>query len=120
MLRRKVEETSFDDLAVSMAEGTISRSRAIKLAGAALAGSVLAVFLPLAGEAEGQELETEGKRNRRRRRRRRRQQQQQQERRFIRRCRRNNRVVCKSGGKIACCPASVACSTLPDPLCNVL
>jgi hypothetical protein len=118
MLRRKVEEASFDDLAVSVAEGTITRGRAIKLAGAALVGSVLAVFSPLVGEAEGQELETEGKRNRRRRRRR--QQQQQQERRFIRRCKNKGRVVCKSGNKVACCPASVACSTLPDPLCNVL
>jgi hypothetical protein len=111
MLRRKVEEASFDDLAVSMAESTITRGRAIKLAGAVLAGSVLAVFSPLAGEAEGQELKTESKRSRRRRRRRRR---------FIRRCRNRGRVVCKVGNKIACCPVSVACSTLPDQLCNVL
>jgi hypothetical protein len=118
MLRRKVEEASFDDLAVSMAESTITRGRAIKLAGAVLAGSVLAVFSPLVGEAEGQDLEAEGKRSRRRRRRRRRE--RQQERRFIRRCRNRGRVVCRVGNKVACCPASVACSTLPDPLCNVL
>lgn len=106
-----LEGGSFDELAAGLADETITRGRAIKLAGAVLAGSVLAVFSPLAGEAEGQELKIESKRSRRRRRRRRR---------FIRRCRNRGRVVCRVGNKIACCPVSVACSTLPDPLCNVL
>lgn len=35
---------SFDHLATEMSEGTITRGRAIKLAGAALAGSALSVF----------------------------------------------------------------------------
>jgi hypothetical protein len=112
MLERKVGETSFDDLAVSMAERTVTRGRAIKLAGAALAGSVLAVFSPLAGEAEGQDLETEGKSNKRRRR--------KQERRFRNRCEARGRVVCKVGNKLACCPSTVVCTRPLDPACNVL
>jgi hypothetical protein len=62
MLGREAEEASFEDLAVGMAEGTITRGRAIKLAGAALVGSALTLVWPAEAEA----------RNRRRRRRRRR------------------------------------------------
>jgi hypothetical protein len=39
------EEHKLDGLATGMAEGTISRGRAIKLAGAALLGSALSLFL---------------------------------------------------------------------------
>jgi hypothetical protein len=38
------EGSSFDDLARRLADATITRGRAIKLAGAVLAGSVLSVF----------------------------------------------------------------------------
>ncbi len=37
-------EVSFDDLATGMADGTITRGRAMKLAGAALVGTALSVF----------------------------------------------------------------------------
>jgi hypothetical protein len=115
MLRREVEGASFDDLAVSMAEGTITRGRAIKLAGAVLAGAVLGVFSPLAGEAEGQDLETERKRNKRRRRNRR---ERRRRRLFINRCKNNGRVVCPQGDRIACCNPVTGCEV--PSLCNVL
>jgi hypothetical protein len=57
-----VERVSFDDLATELADRTITRSQAIKLAGAALVGFSLTLFLP--GPA--------GARHRRRHRRRRR------------------------------------------------
>jgi hypothetical protein len=44
LLRREEEERSLDNLAMGMGEGTITRGRAIKLAGAALLGSALSVF----------------------------------------------------------------------------
>ena len=44
LLRREEGERSLDDLAMGMGEGTITRRRAIKLAGAALLGSALSVF----------------------------------------------------------------------------
>jgi len=91
-------EAPFDDLSRGMADGTISRSRAIKLAGAALVGSALTLFLPDA--AEGLELEAEHRRRRRRRRRRR-------QRRHIRHvrnaCLRDNGAFCRQGNKVACC-----------------
>jgi hypothetical protein len=43
-LRREEGERSLDSLAMGMGEGTITRGRAIKLAGAALLGSALSVF----------------------------------------------------------------------------
>jgi hypothetical protein len=60
--REGLEVGSIDDLAAGLTEVTMTRSRAIKLAGAALAGSALTLFW--AGEADA--------RNRKRRRRRRR------------------------------------------------
>ena len=57
------EDYSFDDLARGLAEGTISRSRALKLVGTAILGGALG-FLALPDEAEAR------KRRRRRRRRR--------------------------------------------------
>jgi hypothetical protein len=108
MLRREVEEASFDDLAVSMAEGSVTRGRAIKLAGAALLGSALTMFWPE---------EADARRNNKKRRRRRR---RKQERRFRNRCEAKGRVVCKVGNKLACCPSTVVCTRPLDPLCNVL
>jgi hypothetical protein len=46
-----VERVSFDDLATDLADRTITRSQAIKLAGAALVGFALTLFLPEAAEA---------------------------------------------------------------------
>jgi hypothetical protein len=139
MLRKKDEgaevrppweepEASFDDLSRGLADGTISRSRAIKLAGAALVGSVLAVFSPLASEADADELvEIEGHRRRRRKRRERRERRQRRIRqrrirRFRARCTNRGRVVCKAGNTIACCPPAApgvdACANvLNNPLC---
>jgi hypothetical protein len=45
-LAAMLDPERFDELAVASAKGTISRSRAIKLAGMALLGSGLALFLP--------------------------------------------------------------------------
>lgn len=83
--------SSFDDLAVELAGQTITRGRAIKLAGAALAGSVLSVFFA-APEADA----------RRRKRRSRRA-----------RCERRGRKFCKGPLGTACCPKSV-----PSALCS--
>ncbi len=44
LLRREEGESSLDNLARGMGEGTITRGRAIKLAGAALLGSALSIF----------------------------------------------------------------------------
>src|SRR5215207_7176273 len=84
------EGSSFDELARRLADATITRGRAIKLAGAVLAGSVLSVFF--APEADA----------RRRRRRSRRA-----------RCRRRGRKFCKGPLGTSCCPKSV-----PDVLCS--
>ena len=46
-----VEEYSFDELAKGMASGNISRSRALKMAGAAILGAVLVPFSPAPAEA---------------------------------------------------------------------
>jgi hypothetical protein len=46
--------TIMDDLATGMADGTITRGKAIKLAGAALLGSVLGVFAAV-DEADAQD-----------------------------------------------------------------
>jgi hypothetical protein len=53
---------SFDDLATGLDTGAITRGRAMKLAGAALVASALG--LVGAGEAQGEELGTEGIRRR--------------------------------------------------------
>jgi len=58
-----VERVSFDDLATELAHRTITRSQAIKLAGAALVGFALTLFLPEAADARHR------RRHRRRRRR---------------------------------------------------
>ena len=58
-----VERVSFDDLATELADRTITRSQAIKLAGAALVGFALTLFLPEAADARHR-----GRRHRRRRR----------------------------------------------------
>ncbi len=50
-MSRRDEDVSFDNLATGMGEGTISRGRAIKLAGAALLGSALTVFAADKAEA---------------------------------------------------------------------
>ncbi len=50
MLRRD-DEVPLDNLATELGEGTISRGRAIKLAGAALLGSALTVFAADKAEA---------------------------------------------------------------------
>jgi hypothetical protein len=47
----RLEEYSFDELAKGMASGTISRSRALKMAGAALLGAVLVPFSAAPAEA---------------------------------------------------------------------
>jgi hypothetical protein len=62
--REELEGGSFDDLAAELADGTITRARAIKLAGAALFGGALTLLWP--GEADAR------KRRRRRHRRHRR------------------------------------------------
>jgi hypothetical protein len=46
-----MEYSSFDDLARGVAKGTISRSGAIKIAGAALLGALLVPFSPAPAEA---------------------------------------------------------------------
>ncbi len=60
--QRELEEGSYDDAATLLADGTITRARALKLAGAALAGSALTLLWPAEADA----------RNRRRRRKKRR------------------------------------------------
>jgi hypothetical protein len=59
--REELEGGSFDDLAAELVDGTITRARALKLAGAALFGGALTLLWP--GEADAR------KRRRRRRRR---------------------------------------------------
>ena len=58
-----VERVSFDDLDTELADRTITRSQAIKLAGAAFVGFALTLFLPEAADARHR-----GRRHRRRRR----------------------------------------------------
>ena len=67
MLMRREEgvDHTFDDLASGLDTGAISRGRAIKLAGAALVAS--AVGFVGAREADAQDFEAEGRRQRRRR-----------------------------------------------------
>src|SRR5215210_2919120 len=60
--REELEGSAFDDLSAGLTDMTITRSRAIKLAGAALAGSALTLLWPA---------EADARRRRRRRRRRR-------------------------------------------------
>jgi hypothetical protein len=54
---------TFDDLATGLDTGAISRGRAMKLAGAALVASAMGLFA--VGNAEAQEVVTEGRRRRR-------------------------------------------------------
>jgi hypothetical protein len=54
---------TFDDLAVGLDTGAITRGRAMKLAGAALVASAMGLFA--AGSAEADEINTEGRRRRR-------------------------------------------------------
>jgi hypothetical protein len=86
---------SFDELAVSVADGTISRARAIKLVGVALLGSALAVFLP-AEDADARRLS------------------------FRRRCRRRGGFVCHSelNGR-QCCTGGESCSSLEGCVCTM-
>jgi hypothetical protein len=68
LIRRSWEEletTSFEDPAVSLADVTVTRSRAIKLAGAALASSVFGLLL--AGEADARRRKKKRRRKKRRR-----------------------------------------------------
>jgi len=65
-LLMKREQGVFDDLASSLETGAISRRKAIKLTGAALAATALGVF---AGDAQAEVLEASGIRRRRCRRR---------------------------------------------------
>jgi hypothetical protein len=83
-----LEVSSFDDLAVGLASEPITRGRAIKLAGAALAGSVLSVFF--APEADARRRRGPAAR-----------------------CRRRGRKFCKGPLGTACCPKSV-----PSVLCS--
>lgn len=46
-----MEEHSFDGLAKEMADGAISRQRALKIFGAAVLGSALTIFMPETAEA---------------------------------------------------------------------
>lgn len=46
-----MEEHSFDGLAKEMADGAISRQRALKIFGAAILGSALTIFVPETAEA---------------------------------------------------------------------
>jgi hypothetical protein len=88
-------EYSFDELTVSIADGTISRSRAIKLVGVALLASVLAVFLP-AEEAEARR------------------------RSFRQRCRSRGGFVCHSEMKgRQCCTGGKSCSSLEGCVCTM-
>jgi hypothetical protein len=61
----ELETTSFEDPAVSLADVTVTRSRAIKLAGAALASSVFG--LVVAGEADARRRRRKKRRKKRRR-----------------------------------------------------
>jgi hypothetical protein len=65
--REELEGMSFDDLTAGLADGTITRSRAIKLAGAALLGGALTVLWP--GEADAANRRRRRRKKRRRRRR---------------------------------------------------
>ena len=61
------EEHSFDELAMAMADGTLSRSRALKLVGAAVLGGALSFFALPADEAEARRRRRRKRRRRRRR-----------------------------------------------------
>jgi hypothetical protein len=94
---KRVDETGeyfLDELAVSVADGTISRARAIKLVGVALLGSVLAVFLP-AEDAEARR------------------------RSFRQRCRRRGGFVCHSelNGR-QCCTGGKSCDSVNGCICT--
>ncbi len=84
----------FDELAVATAKGTISRSRAIKLAGMALLGSGLSLFLA-AEDAEARR------------------------RSFRQRCRRRGGFVCHSEleGR-QCCTGGKSCDSLNGCVCT--
>jgi hypothetical protein len=108
MVRPSLEADHLDGLARGVADGTISRGRAIKLAGAALVGSALTLF----GASQEADAVTR------------------------RRCRRrygNNGIVCTGGGRQVCCDDRTTtsracsrgrcgppCSTRPpgDPRCS--
>jgi hypothetical protein len=68
--RKELEGGTFDDLATELADGTITRARAIKLAGAALFGGALTLLWP--GEADARKRRRRRKNRRERRPRRRR------------------------------------------------
>ena len=61
----ELETTSFEDPAVSLADVTVTRSRAIKLAGAALASSLFGLLV--AGEADARRRKKKRRRKKRRR-----------------------------------------------------
>jgi len=63
--RKELEGGTFDDLATELADGTITRARAIKLAGAALFGGALTLLWP--GEADARKRRRRRKNRRERR-----------------------------------------------------
>jgi hypothetical protein len=62
--REDLEGSAFDDLAPGLADGTITRARAIKLAGAALLGGALTLLWP--GEADARKRRRRRKKKKRR------------------------------------------------------
>jgi hypothetical protein len=122
---------SFDELAAGLADGTITRARAIKLAGAALVGSALTLFWPAGAEGQEEGVEPAGRRERRRRRRRRerrrrraRARRRHRIRRFRNVCRGRGDNLCRSGNTLACCdsavPINICANVLNNPACVTL
>jgi hypothetical protein len=82
LVRPSPDENHLDGLARGVADGTVTRGRAIKLAGAALAASALTLF---AGQEEADAATLRQRR---------------------RRCRRRfegNGILCTGGGRTVCC-----------------
>lgn len=78
------EEYSFDDAAKGLASGTLSRTRALRMAGAALASALLLPLLPKPAQADN----------------------------FTTRCSRKNGTVCRIGQSKICCPEDSICATV--------
>jgi hypothetical protein len=89
MARERTGASSFDELAVGLSSGTLSRGKALKLVGAALVGGLLASLPGIAQAAPEacQPLRKECGRN----------------------CCTLDAVCCGKGAKARCCPANSTC-----------
>jgi hypothetical protein len=84
VLMKRDEGGAFDNLAMGLDSGAITRGRAIKLAGAALLSGALGIFAASPAEATGSSCGCN--------------------RRCTRRCERNGGTVCCRNGRSFCCP----------------